>query len=179
MEETYPWYRRVSGDDLKQGDVIEACPVFIPPDDLAERPLETAAFRVVERDLIVMSQSCDLVMGQEKLCEVLLCAVWKRSEMPLGHSLSRPEGLENVRRGRVPAWYVLAACELQDLEREVRLVEFQRTHSLPLSFIRARTAASGDRIRLLPPYREHLAQAFARFFMRVGLPVDIPPFTKR
>ncbi len=23
---------------------------------------------------------------------------------------------------------------------------------------------------------EHLAQAFARYFMRVGLPVDIPPF---
>ncbi len=32
------------------------------------------------------------------------------------------------------------------------------------------------RPRLLPPYREHLAQAFARFFMRVGLPVDIPAF---
>ena len=26
------------------------------------------------------------------------------------------------------------------------------------------------------PYREHLAQAFARYFMRVGLPVDIPAF---
>jgi hypothetical protein len=28
--------------------------------------------------------------------------------------------------------------------------------------------------RLLPPYREHLSQSFARYFMRVGLPVDIP-----
>jgi len=28
----------------------------------------------------------------------------------------------------------------------------------------------------MEPYREHLAQAFARFFMRVGLPVDISPF---
>jgi len=34
------------------------------------------------------------------------------------------------------------------------------------------------RLRLLPPYREHLSQAFARFFMRVGLPVDIPEFKK-
>ncbi len=33
-----------------------------------------------------------------------------------------------------------------------------------------------SRLRLLPPYREHLAQGFARFFMRVGLPVDIPAF---
>ncbi len=29
------------------------------------------------------------------------------------------------------------------------------------------------RLRLLPPYREHLSQAFARFFMRVGLPVAV------
>jgi len=29
------------------------------------------------------------------------------------------------------------------------------------------------RLRLRPPYREHLSQAFARFFMRVGLPTDI------
>jgi len=34
----------------------------------------------------------------------------------------------------------------------------------------------GYHLRLLSPYREHLSQAFARFFMRVGLPVDIPPF---
>jgi hypothetical protein len=179
MAEPYPWYGRVTEDDLQQGDIIEACPVFIPPEDLAERPLETASFLVVERDLIVMSQSCDLEKGQEKLSEVLLCAVWQRSEMPAGHALSRPEGLENVRKGRVPAWHILAPCELQGLEREARLVEFQRTHSLPLTFIRRRAAASGERIRLLPPYREHLAQAFARFFMRVGLPIDIPPFTKR
>ena len=31
-------------------------------------------------------------------------------------------------------------------------------------------------LRLLSPYREHLAQALARFYMRVGLPVDIPAF---
>jgi hypothetical protein len=35
------------------------------------------------------------------------------------------------------------------------------------------------RLRLLPPYREHLSQSFARFFMRVGLPVDIPSFTSK
>jgi len=33
-----------------------------------------------------------------------------------------------------------------------------------------------NRLRLLPPDREHLAQAFARFFMRAGLPIDIPEF---
>jgi hypothetical protein len=42
--------------------------------------------------------------------------------------------------------------------------------------VREVAAEQGDGIRLLPPYREHLAQAFARFFMRVALPVDIPDF---
>ena len=35
------------------------------------------------------------------------------------------------------------------------------------------------RLRLLPPYREHLSQSFARFFMRVGLPIDTPSFTAK
>ena len=29
------------------------------------------------------------------------------------------------------------------------------------------------RPQLLPPYREHLSQAFARFFMRVGWPTPV------
>lgn len=32
---------------------------------------------------------------------------------------------------------------------------------------------NGKRLRLCPPYREHLSQAFARYFMRVGLPINI------
>jgi len=43
-------------------------------------------------------------------------------------------------------------------------------------FIKLHLRKQGNRLRLLPPYREHLAQAFARFFMRVGLPADIPKF---
>jgi hypothetical protein len=34
----------------------------------------------------------------------------------------------------------------------------------------------GPRWRLKPPFLEHLSQAFARFFMRVGLPSTIPEF---
>jgi hypothetical protein len=77
----YPWYQVLQGDTLEQGDLFEGCPVFLPPEDLAEGPLSTATFRWEERDLIVLSQSCDLVKGREKLTEVLLCAVWQRSEL--------------------------------------------------------------------------------------------------
>jgi len=49
-------------------------------------------------------------------------------------------------------------------------------YSLPVSFVRIRAKAA-KRLRLLPPYREHPSRSFARFFMRAGLPGDIPPFT--
>ena len=174
-EQQYPWYSLAVGDDLQQGDILESCRVFSPPADLAdESPAEHATFRYTEHDVIVMSQSCDLVKGRHRLTEVLLCALWRRSEFDEGH-LSTPRGWEDARRGNLPAYHVLSECTLPTAEREVSIVDFRRIYPLPIDFVR-RHAAAARRIRLLPPYREHLSQSLARYFMRVGLPVDIPPF---
>lgn len=85
--------------------------------------------------------------------------------------------MEDARRGNLPGFHVLAACDLSGLQREVRVVDFRRVYSLPVAFVRKKAFDDGPRLRLLPPYREHLSQSFARFFMRVGLPTDVPPFT--
>jgi hypothetical protein len=171
----YPWYQTVSGDDLEQGDILESCPVFVPPVELAGASLATAVFEWEERDVILMSQSCDLVKSREKVTDVLLCATWRRSELTEGY-LATSKGMEDARRGNLPGFHLLAACDLPDVPREIRVVDFRRVYSLPLGFIRKQASLVPQRIRLLPPYREHLSQAFARFFMRVGLPVDVPPF---
>lgn len=55
----YPWYGIVDGDDIEQGDILENCPVFLPPDDLDLASSETPTFPWEDRDVIVMSQSCD------------------------------------------------------------------------------------------------------------------------
>jgi hypothetical protein len=60
----YPWYQLVSGDDIEQGDILDTCPVFLLPEDLAGHPFTTATFYWEERDVIVMSQSCDMVKGR-------------------------------------------------------------------------------------------------------------------
>jgi hypothetical protein len=171
----YPWYDLVTGDDLEQGHLLESCPVFLPPEQLADGPLAEAVFRWEERDVIVLSQTCDLAKGREKVTEVLFCPVWARPELTEGY-LASPKGMEEARRGNLPGFHVLAACALPAAVREVRVVDFRRVYSLPLAFVRRRAAAVPSRLRLLPPYREHLAQAFARFFMRIGLPVDVPAF---
>ena len=177
VELTYPWYRIVGGDEIEQGDIFENCPVFSPPPTLTLDSLETATFGWEERDVIVMSQTCDLVKGREKVTEVLLCAVWNRSELTTGDYLATDRGMEDARRGNLPAYHVLNRCSLPDFDREYRIVDFRRVYSLPIDFLRS-LALKGGRIQLLPPYREHLSQVFARFFMRVGLPVDVPPFRR-
>lgn len=171
----YPWYASVEGDEIQQGDIVMDCPIFTPPSDLQFDPDSTTVFDWEERDVVVMSQSCDMEKGHEKITEVLLCSVWRKSEINAGH-LSSLKGLEDARRGNLPSYVIIADCALPDLRREICVVDFRRVYSLPLDFFRHRAALQSPRIRLLPPYREHLAQGFAKFFMRVGLPVNVPPF---
>ena len=173
MTKRYPWYDIVEGNDLEQGDIIESCPVAVATE--TETPDGRWKLQWEERDLIVLSQSCDLVIGREKVSEVLMAAVWRQSELN-GH-LATNRGLEDARRGNLPGVHLLASNDFFDAPAsEVRVVDFRRISALPLAFLRKRILTQQRRLRLLPPYREHLSQAFARFFMRVGLPVDIPAF---
>ncbi len=174
--DAYPWFDIANGDLIEQGDSLEDCPVFLPPTDIdltTDRPV-IANFKWEIRDLIILSQSCDLTKQREKVDDVLLCAVWKRSQMTTGH-FSNDVGLEDARKGRLPAYHLLAECAIDGFRRELRIVDFRRVYPLPVAFVRRRASLS-SRLRLMPPYREHLSQSFARFFMRVGLPIDIPPF---
>ena len=54
-------------------------------------------------------------------------------------------------------------------------MSFRHIYSVPFKMLTNLVKERGeDRLRLMPPYREHLSQSFGRFFMRVGLPEDIP-----
>jgi len=170
----YPWYQVVSGDEIQQGDIFNDCPVFWPREVDFDTPSSRASFSWAERDVIVMSQSCDLVIDHPKVHEVLLCALWQPAELK-GTHIATPQGLEEARRGSLPAFHLLAPSSEPGFERDFRIVQFRRLYTLPFSFVR-RQAARQPHLRLLPPYREHLSQAFARYFMRVGLPTDIPSF---
>jgi hypothetical protein len=170
----YPWYGITSGPDIEQGDIFEDCSLFDPETTDLDDPASRAVFTWQTRDVIVMTQSCDLVPGRVKVDQVLVCVLWKLSDFPPQHLLASPKGLEEARRGNLPGFHMLASNSDDDFPREARLVDFRKTRSLPLKYLQQRS--NKLHLRLLPPYREHLSQAFARYFMRVGLPIDIPPF---
>jgi hypothetical protein len=181
--ERYPWYEIVEGDDLEQGDIFEVCLVFAIVSPFSFEQYRTkgasAPFDVLERDVIIITQSCDLVKDYPKVNEVVLCPIWDLDKFSEKNEYVRhTKGREEIRQGKHPGFHMLNACHLPNFERSIRLVDFHLLFSMPLDFMRGLAQARGKRLRLLPPYREHLGQAFARYFMRVGLPVDIPPFKK-
>jgi hypothetical protein len=175
MNQAYPWYAIVEGSDLQQGDLLEGCPVLIPSVTILEisegNEYELEGY-IQEFDVIVLSQSCDL--EQEKLDLVLVCPYWSLEEFAQQNDYFKSrKGQEDLRRGNIPGYHVLRRCELMGVEGETHVVDFRNVYSLPYSFLKSLAAKPGQRLRLLPPYREHLSQAFARFFMRVGLPVPL------
>lgn len=159
----------VSGNDVEQGDILQGCPVFAPD---SVSPDGDMVLKRTRRDIVIMTHSCD--MQRIKPPAVLFCDVIQRFAILQDHKLSKSDNLELARKGQMPAFHVLAACDINEYQREISVVDFRHVYSLPFAFVK-REAEHRLHLRLLPPYREHLSQAFARFFMRVGLPSDIPP----
>jgi hypothetical protein len=180
VPETYPWYEVAAGPNLAQGDFLDRCPILVPPPDLeltAFAPGAATEIRVGWRDfdVDVVTQSCDL--EQDKVDLVLVCPHWSLEELGEQNAFFRSSrGKEELRRGNVTGCHMLAPCGLPSFEREIRVVEFRTVLSVPHALLKHLAVQRGSRLHLLSPYREHLSQALARFFMRVGLPVDLPPF---
>jgi hypothetical protein len=173
----FPWYDVVEGTELQQGDFIAGCPVFHPSLGAVEGGAEVEV-QLTRRTGIILTQSCDRALradGRSHSEEVLFCSAYSFGELVHHRVFGKRAGWEEARKGRHPGFHVLNRCSVPGHEREFMLVDFTRVFTVDAGLVRELAATQGPRLRLNPPYREHLAQSFARFFMRVGLPVDIPP----
>ena len=172
---SFHWYQVIKpGEVLQQGDFFNKCPVVTPTTTTDIKPGKTEA-EVLEYDVVVMSQSCDL--EYEKIDLVLVCPVWQLKEFEQKHTtFKNTKEKEKLRKGNHIGYHLLNECKLEGFEKDFLIVDFRHVYGVPYKFLQ-NLSKNKPRLRLLPPYREHLSQAFARFFMRVGLPTDIPPFT--
>ena len=171
MSNDLSWYITLDPTDpLSQGELIKNCPVIIPPKKLDQ---EKYILNVKQYDVIIISQSCDI--EQEKIDYILLCPYYTLNKLEKISPLFRnPVGKEVLRRGNINGLHLLNICP--DIN-EYLVVDFRKVFSIFKSFLLNYVNEREKRITLRSPYREHLSQAFARFFMRIGLPSDIPPFT--
>lgn len=177
------WFEVVEGASLLQGDILPKCPVFVLDKELTWplSPESSLGLRADMVDLIVLTQSCDLV--NNKVTEVLLARVlsWAevvRDEMRKGNEVVKSARFrKQLVEGAVPGLSLLHKRE-QEPHLEWSVVNFYQLHTLPKPLLSIVAAENHPRLRLRSPCREHLAQAFARFFMRVGLPHDARAFEK-
>ena len=164
------------GNNLRQGDFLPNCP--IPIFSAIPDPTQTNLSLEVEignADLIVVTQSCDLENGKNEL--VALCPIYTLAEFEQANPKAAQKGFwEQVRKAKVEGFHLLSPFENPENNRECLVVDFREIYSLPFEFLTKHAETLESRWRLSSPYLEHFSQAFARFFMRVGLPSNIPPF---
>ncbi len=180
------WFQEVTADSsLTQGDIICDCPVMGWKSDIS---FESASLDELKAgrdafscDVIVMTQACDL--ENSKVESVILCPCtllsdfrkdWEEMERARGQSTSNKAFGSLCKKISSGAMWNLTLLNHSGNKTDHRVVDFHEVYTIPKRFLEQFVAAHGTpRLRLLPPYREHLSQSFARFFMRVGLPVGI------
>lgn len=185
------WYEVVNADiELTQGDIILDCPVVrwasksIEPGAVDSFEILKSAIEVVLADVVVITQACDL--EQHKVENAILCphvsldkykeeweaAMKAMSQNPTSKAWQRT--CEDIKNGYIWNLSMLNEGNVADLVLTHRVVDFHDVFTLPRTFLESlMQSREQPRLRLRPPYREHLSQAFARFFMRVGLPTGI------
>jgi hypothetical protein len=169
-----PFWVQISEPGLRQGDLLPSCLVPIPGLDAVEQgvPQEGTA---MEYDLIVLTQSCDL--EQRKVRLVATCPIFPLAEFEaVNPAFARKGRWNEVLKGRIEGLHLLASPTVPEDNRQALVVDFREIYSLPYDYLTDHIARLGDRWRLESPFLEHFSQAFARFFMRVGLPSTIPEF---
>lgn len=171
------WYTVVNGADLHQGDLLLGCTV--PKVTTVQFPLpDELEVTSGEFDLAVLTQSCDL--ENDKVDEVVLAAIRDYRAMVVEEQAANPrirskDWRRALTRGDLPPYSALPERD-EPPQIAWSVVDFHHLFSLPKAYVQGFAAQAGDRLRLVPPYREHLAQAFARYMMRVGLPQSLTEF---
>jgi hypothetical protein len=141
---------------------------------------ETEEVPLAPADVIIVTQSCDLVVranGKSKARLVAVCPVYSMEDFTkanphFGDSKQR----EKARRGEVNGLHLIPSITSPDDNLNALIAVFKEIYSLPFAYTAEHASIIGERMRLKSPYLEHFSQGFARFFMRVGLPSDIPPY---
>lgn len=171
----YPWYEIIkeNSEILNQGDLIKDCPKISSPKAILEGSSEYIDIHKI--DAIIISQSCDLINSKIEL--VVLCPYKPLSkfidDLPdsnkNGNALKKTK--ENLKQGNIIGFHLLDKYE--NYIDDYLVIDFKNLFVLEIDILKNLAKTQANRLRLLHPYKEHLSQAFAKFFMRVGLPNDI------
>jgi hypothetical protein len=134
---------------------------------------ESPPASVLFANVVILTQSCDLDRG--KIGNVLVAPFYDANyfvrDVLGGKNDKEQSGYKKqIKAGRYASLYALPPCDIRGFEADCQVVNFRDIAIMPLHIVQEHAETRGRRISLQPPYREDLAQGFARFVMRVGHP---------
>lgn len=171
------WYATTADpDDIQQGDFFSNLNVWVqesPSQPPGGEPLADVGLDRIPL-AVVISQSCDLEGSQADM-NVLLCPVWTVLQLAEEHSKSFVKRIwDPARKGTAFNYFALPASDISGHERPESLVDFGQTFELRLIALRRIASGMSERCRIASPYREQLAQHFAKRIMRVATDAQLP-----
>lgn len=174
----FEWYDElIDSEDITQGDIIYKCPIVLPNKETFDAIISSKSevdepLDVKEAYVVVLSQACDIL--NDKIDSLIVCPIIGLKELVAANAyFASKDARESLRQGKEPSYHLLNSYSSETFHFPYSVVSFHHIFSLPKSYVKKAALKCGRRLRVLPPYREHLSQAFARYFMRVGLPLDI------
>lgn len=173
----------IAGPDHEQGDLLFDLPVVTESTIMIDKDDVKVVSRVDKVDAVVLTQTCDLANAKLPtvlVARVLPWATFAEAQFKAGNQAVKSKGFINaLLRGELPPLTLLHERTAAPV-LPWSVVDFRVVYSIQRSRLDDHVTQPGSkqRLRLLSPYKEHLAQAFARFFMRVGLPHDAAGFSQ-
>ena len=166
------WYEVVSGPKLEQGDVLTniSAPRAVQDDNAP------GGFRIRlgRGDYVVLSQTCDL--ENSKLQEVLLADISDYQSAANSTDRARSKAFRKALvQGTDWAYFLLPEFEGPP-NFSWSIINFHYLFLIDVGACTRQAERLGSRLRLVPPYKEHLAQSFGRYMMRIALPQTLHEF---
>ena len=189
----YDWYEEVPNNiPLTQGDILLNFPVPIIK-SIEDYPFFTVSG--AEYDVVVMTQACDLENGKvenisfcvlhsvEEIVKKIVIAQTGDPSLDFNNLTGKQKSLpgkilDELKKGQHINYHLLNKHMSDNIEMNHKVAFLKKTYGMPVKSANDLLTFNEDnkyttRLRLLPPYREHLSQSYANTYGRIGLPIDI------
>jgi hypothetical protein len=174
VEKENKWYEEISPSSLiTQGDILFGCPVFYPKPTFDFTNLSNLSNIELEHgtaNLIILSQSCDLVVDKEKNRSPVSNVVCAKLDSIEGDSWGF---VSEVNSGSRPPYHLINEKTDGEITMGYQIIDFAQIFTLPYDVLDVFREYSGKRLRLRSPYLEFVSQRFGQYFSRIGLPAGI------
>lgn len=180
------WYSRFdTSKPLEQGLVLRNF-TYVDPTSLDKDVFEGAKNpKLLERNVIILTQSCDLVSSKSShvhICPIVSLSSLLDEKFKNQSQVTSKEKnaiFDELSKGQWLQYHltdVYNLGSLKDLDEDYQIIVLSQAAIVSSAYIKEFAMRKKTRPILKPPYREALAQSYARYFMRVGNPINITKF---